>query len=272
MHPRHFLFLILLCASSGLCFGQSGAQVLQSTLQKMGGKERWQALRSLELRYNEEIQRSFTIFGEDSINNVSKRELKYYNYLNFYAFVNKNRDNKITSYWLKTQDSTFIYAANAVGMEKNQFIANKNKFKMDTVLFHIQNIEFLPRLILDCLQGKVAYEYEGLKNVEGKEYHSFWLSYPSYAKALHLLISKDYLPYQYNHYEARGKRPTITITFTEYQALNGLFLPKHLQKSTYREQEILGYDTQSTTNLIIKVQDIKLNQAPPAEVLKILKR
>lgn len=273
MHPRHFLFLILLCASSGLCFGQSGGQVLQSTLQKMGGAERWQALRSLEVSYRQDSQAALSLLDYDSTNNnKTSTDLKYYSYLDFYTFISKNIDNETPSYLLRTQDSTFVYVNNMRGTKKNQLIGRKNDAKIDTILFHIQNVEFLPRLILDCLQGKVAYEYEGLKKVEGKDYHSFWLSYQGYAKPLHLLIGKDYLPYQYNRYESKQGELAKSVTFVEYHLFEQMLFPKLLQQNTYQKQEVMGFQTQNNAITVLKLQSVKVNEAPSAEVLKILKR
>ncbi len=206
----------------------------------MGGKERWQALRSLEVSYRQNSQGTLSLLDYDSTNNnKTSTDLKYYNYLNFYIFINKNTDKETPSYLLRTQDSTFAYVNNIRGTKRNQLLGRKNDAKIDTVLFHIQNMEFLPLLILDCLQDKVAYEYEGLKKVEEKEYHSFWLSYQGYAKSLHLLLGKDYLPYQYNHYEVRGERPTMALIFVEYQIFNGLFLPKRLEKTHTESRKYL---------------------------------
>ncbi len=272
MHPRHFFLLILLCASSVLCLGQSGAQVLQSTLQKMGGTERWQALRSLELRYHEENQQSFNALGQEITSEKIRKELKFYRYPDLYGFINKDSADNLKFHWITTQDSTFFYAAHAKGIGDNYSFNVKNNTKIDSTLFHIQHIEFLPRLILDCLQGKVAYEYEGLKKVEEKEYHSFWLSYRGYAKVLHLLIGKDYLPYQYNRYESKQGELTDAVTFVEYHLFEQMLFPKHLQKNAYQKQEVMGFQTQNNAITVLKLQSVKVNEAPPTEVLKILKR
>jgi hypothetical protein len=106
MQILHFLFLILLCASSGLCFRQSGAQVLQSTLQKMGGTERWQALRSLELRYNEETQHSFNMLGQEIASEKIRKELKFYRYPDIYGFVDNNYVSDIFSNNISSRNIT----------------------------------------------------------------------------------------------------------------------------------------------------------------------
>ncbi len=131
----------------------------------------------------------------------------------------------------------------------------------------------MPRLILDCLQDKVAYEYEGLKNVEGKDYHSFWLSYQGYSKALHLLIGKDYLPYQYNHYEVGREKRQSCYVFSEYKAFQNLWLPVQVKKNLTNSQEIQqNTSLQMSVTLQTYLQYAKVNEAPPKEILKILKR
>jgi hypothetical protein len=269
MHPRRFLFLILLCAFSGLCFGQSGAQVLQSTLQKMGGKERWQALRSLEVSYRQETQRVLRSLGEEELINREDTELKYCRYLDMYGSVSKNGKGITTLHRLVSQDSSFTYAFDKFGRE--MFDKRKIQKTIDTVLFHIQNVEFLPLLILDCLQGKVAYEYEGLRGTAEK-HHSFWLSYQGYANRIHLLIYQDFTPYKYELYQAGQEKFYKSRTFVKYQTHQGLWLPSEIKEASYLPQEISGMQIEASSSALVYLQSVKTNEAPPEEVLKILKR
>lgn len=259
MFLRFFVFKILFFASLGLCFGQSGAQVLQSTLQKMGGAERWQALRSLEVSYREAGQRVLraSASGEEEVLNTDRTTLKYTRYLNMYGSILKNSSGQVSLHRLVTQDSAFTYAHDRFG----QKTSDKRKIPkaIDTTLFHIQNIEFLPRLLLDCLQDKVAYTYEGLRGV-GEKYHSFWLSYKESSNRIHLLIYQDFTPHTYEEYKAGQEKFYKSRTFVKYQTHQGLWLPSEIKEALNTSQEFAGVQIEASSSTHIYLQDVKINR------------